>query len=196
MDALLNKNQAEDPGIAVAGPRQIFDRYYQPGTPLARTLWIHACRVRDKALAAAQYAGRLNPDSDFIAEAALLHDIGIFKTNAVRIGCHGREPYIRHGVIGRQILEKHGLPRHALVCERHVGVGLTIADIRTQNLPLPMREMTPVSIEETVICYADKFFSKSTPDRELPLKAIVDELGRFGQDKVQLFLAWHEQFRG
>jgi uncharacterized protein len=147
-------------------------------------------------LAAAQGAGIQGPDLRFIAEAALLHDIGIYRTDAARIGCHGREPYVRHGVIGRQILESHGLPRHALVCERHVGVGLTVADIRTQNLPLPLREMVPVSIEEVLICYADKFFSKSDPGRELPLKAIVDELGRFGQDKAQLFMTWHEQFQG
>ena len=83
----------------------------------------------------------------------------------------------------------------ALVCERHVGVGLTASDIRSQRLPLPLRDMVPVSIEEILICYADKFFSKSGQGRELPLKAIVDELNRFGQDKARLFLAWHERFK-
>lgn len=194
MEDSSNNDRDEIKGRGV-DPRRIFDHYYQPGTPLARTLWTHGCRVGDKALAAAETVGRQAPDRRFIAEAALLHDIGIFKTNAARIGCHGRAPYVCHGVIGRQILEQHGLMRHALVCERHVGVGLTTADILSQHLPLPLREMAPVSIEEILICYADKFYSKSDPTRELPLKAIVDELGRFGQDKAQLFLTWHEQFR-
>ncbi|MEJ2038745.1 MAG: HD domain-containing protein [Desulfosarcinaceae bacterium] len=174
---------------------EIFDRYYRPGSDLAKMMRVHGCRVRDKALAAAEAVAHQNPDLDFIAEAALLHDIGIFKTNAPGIGCHGSEPYVRHGVIGRRILENLGLARHALVCERHVGVGLTASDIRSQRLPLPLRDMVPVSIEEILICYADKFFSKSGQGRELPLKAIVDELNRFGQDKARLFLAWHERFK-
>ena len=59
----------------------------------------------------------------------MLHDIGIFLTHAPQIGCHGDKPYICHGYLGRELLEKEGFPRHAIVCETHVGVGLTIADI-------------------------------------------------------------------
>ena len=176
-------------------PLDIIYEYYRPESALTKKLIAHSRSVRDKALAIARRFADAKPDLKLIAEAAMLHDIGIIKTHAVRIGCHGRAPYVCHGVIGRQILEQHGLMRHALVCERHVGVGLTTADILSQHLPLPLREMAPVSIEEILICYADKFYSKSDPTRELPLKAIVDELGRFGQDKAQLFLTWHEQFR-
>jgi uncharacterized protein len=136
----------------------------------------------------------LQPDLRFIEEAAMLHDIGIFETQAPRIHCHGTKPYVCHGVIGRDLLEQKGLARHGLVCERHVGVGMTVADIREQQLPLPLRDMRPVSLEETIICYADKFFSKFNGRHELPIKAIVDELTPFGQDKVSCFLNWHKLY--
>ncbi len=61
----------------------------------------------------------------------MLHDIGIFLTNAPHIGCYGDKPYICHGYLGREILDKEGLPGHAMVCERHVGAGLTVTDIET-----------------------------------------------------------------
>ena len=89
-----------------------------------------------------------------------------------------------------------GLPEHALVCERHVGVGMTKNDIRHQGLPLPPRDMLPVSMEEQIICYADKFYSKNgqDTDRVKSVDEIVDGLKRYGEDKVARFRAWAELF--
>jgi uncharacterized protein len=167
----------------------IFD-HYDKGSPLADALIRHSEQVRDKALALAGNVPHLHPDLDFIAEAALLHDIGIYRTAATRIGCHGRDPYICHGVIGREILEAYGWTGHALVCERHVGVGLTVADIRTQGLPLPERDMLPTTIEEIIICYADEFFSKTNGGREHTRQQVIDSLARYGRDKVVRFKSW------
>jgi uncharacterized protein len=167
----------------------IFD-HYDEGSALADALIRHSEQVRDKALAIARNVPHLNPDLGFIAEAALLHDIGIYRTAAARIGCHGRDPYICHGVIGREILEAYGWTAHALVCERHVGVGITVADIQTQGLPLPERDMVPRTIEEIIICYADEFFSKTNGGREHSRQQVVDSLARYGQDKVVRFKSW------
>ena len=68
--------------------------------------------------------------------------------------------YICHGYLGGQILQKEGLPKHALICERHVGVGITRQDILQHQLDLPARDMIPQTIEEIVICFADLFYSK------------------------------------
>lgn len=122
----------------------------------------------------------------------MLHDIGIFLTNAPRIGCHGDKPYICHGYLGRELLEKEGLPRHAMVCERHVGVGLTTADIGAGNLPVPVRDMLPVTLEEKIICFADKFYSKKR-DRSgsgKPVSQIRTELAQFGEEKLRQFDEW------
>lgn len=60
-------------------------------------------------------------------------------------------------------MRKEGFPRHALVCERHTGAGISLQSIIDQQLPVPHRDMVPVSLEEQVICFADKFFSKTHP---------------------------------
>jgi uncharacterized protein len=169
----------------------IFD-HYDEGSALADALIRHSEQVRDMALTLAGNVPHLHPDLGFIAEAALLHDIGIYRTAAAKIGCHGRDPYICHGVIGREILEAYGWTDHALVCERHVGVGITVEDIQTQGLPLPERDMVPTTIEEIIICYADEFFSKTNGGREHSLYQVIDSLTRYGQDKVVRFKSWQE----
>ena len=57
-------------------------------------------------------------------------------------------------------MRKEGFPRHALVCERHTGAGMSLQSIIDQQLPVPHRNMVPVSLEEQVICFADKFFQR------------------------------------
>lgn len=177
-------------------PEEILYHYYDRGSVLAETLIRHSRQVRDKALEVAGRVPQLHPDTEFIAQSAMLHDIGIYRTSAARIGCHGSLPYIVHGVVGRQILEEWGLQAHALVCERHVGAGITRHDIRTQGLPLPDRDMCPVSIEEVIVCYADKFFSKSNDGTMHAVGDVIAELQRHGADKADLFLTWHKLFNG
>jgi len=161
-------------------------------------LMTHGTMVAGKALAA---CAAVNADSDtrrLVIEAAYLHDIGVCKVDAPEIGCRGQEPYIRHGLLGREILEAEGLPLHALICERHTGVGLTIQDIVGQNLPLPQRDMAPETLAERIVCYADLFFSKN-PDRlekEKSVDKIRKGLSKFGPDKVAIFDAWQREFAG
>lgn len=179
---------------ALMDPLRIIYDHYKPGSPLAELLVCHSRQVRDKALSVAARVRVLQPNTDFIARAAMLHDIGILRTAAPSLHCHGSLPYVCHGIVGRQLLEPYGLDACGLVCERHIGVGISIADIRQQVLPLPMRDMQPISLEEQIICYADKFFSKSSGEQELPLQKILAELARFGEDKVKRFLTWHSMF--
>ena len=175
-------------------PCEIIFKYYRPHSQLTNKLIAHSEAVRDKALTVAQNIAHLKPDLQFISEAAMLHDIGIIRTSAARIGCFGSLPYVCHGVEGRKILENHGLAAHALVCERHVGVGLSEKDIQQCRLPLPIRDMLPVSLEETVICYADEFYSKANGTQQKNIKAIIESLKPYGHDKVQRFKQWHRRF--
>ncbi|MGQ1890757.1 HD domain-containing protein [Thermophagus sp. OGC60D27] len=173
----------------------ILDKYYPDHHPARNILLIHSTLVQKKALEIADNHPELDADHQFLAEAALLHDIGIFQTYAPKIGCHGTHPYICHGYLGREILEKEGLPRHALVCERHTGTGLTANEIQYQNLPLPIRDMIPVSIEEQIICFADLFFSKGRePEREKNIDEITRSLEKYGNEKVEIFLKWKKIF--
>ena len=135
-------------------------------------------------------------DRIFIEEAALLHDIGVSQVYAPELGLFGNKPYILHGVLGRTILEKEGYPLHGLVCERHIGVGLTTADILKQKLPLPQRDMNPISLPEQIICFADLFYSKNPA--KLANKKTVDQVRKnllaFGEEKIKIFDGWMEKF--
>ena len=158
------------------------------------TLVCHSTAVRDKALTLAARHPELHIDTAFVAEAAMLHDIGIFETNAPNIFCRGTHAYIEHGYLGAELLRREQLPRHALVCERHTGTGLTIEQIVKRQLPVPLRDMRPVSIEEQLICYADKFFSKSHLDIEIPPTTVRAKLAKFGKGSVRQFDAWQHLF--
>jgi uncharacterized protein len=180
-------------------PLEVIAANCPQGSAAYEILVEHSSLVANKALALARNLSHLNPDMDFIHEAAMLHDIGIIMTRTPELGCTGVLPYICHGYSGRVILERAGLARHGRVCERHVGVGITIKEIRSGKLPIPPRDMTPRTLEEQIICYADKFYSKNGhghPVLEKSADAIIRELSPHGQDKVERFLSWHRQFEG
>ena len=175
-------------------PYKIIEKYYQKDSDIYFILLIHSEQIKDKALEIAARNPELKLDTDFIAEAAMLHDIGIFMCNAPRLHCKGTHDYIEHGYLGAEILRAEGLERHALVCERHTGVGLTKEMIINNKLPIPHRDMIPQTLEEQVICYADKFYSKSKLAEAHSVEHIRKELGRFGDCQVAVFDTWHSRF--
>jgi uncharacterized protein len=169
--------------------KDIIDKYYKPGS-LAHSIYLPHCRaVTDYALRIARAHPELVADEEILEYGGMLHDIGIFLTDAPEIGCFGELPYIAHGYKGREILEKEGLPQIAPVCERHIGVGISLKEILEREMPLPHRDMLPVTVEEKIICYADKFFSKSAKDlsRPKPLEKIRKGLSKHGPEKWEKF---------
>ena len=166
--------------------KEIIKKYYRKNEKARRILVEHSEKVKEKAIEIAEKNRELEPDFKFIEEASMLHDIGIFLTYAPSLHCHGKFPYIVHGYLGREILEKEGLKKHALVCERHVGTGISKEEIEKKNLPLPKRDMLPISVEEKIICLADKFYSKMQ-SKEKSIGEIRKGLLKFGKDKVKRF---------
>jgi uncharacterized protein len=157
-------------------PFDIINKYYKTGAQGYDVLVRHSELVMEKAvlIAKSEKIAKLNPDIDFIKEAAMLHDIGIFMTDAPKIGCNGTYPYICHGYLGRELLEKEGFLKHGLVAEHHTGSGISCEEIIKANLPLPHRDMLPTTLEEKIICYADKFFSKGR--REMFKQETIEEV--------------------
>lgn len=175
-------------------PLTIIEKYYPKDSDLYSIILTHSRCVARKALECIRNKA-IRADEQFICEAAILHDIGIFRCDAPGIECFGTEPYIRHGIIGADILRAENLPRHALVCERHTGAGITCEEIIAQDLPLPHRDMLPLSIEEKAICYADKFYSKSRKlDEEKPLEKIRRQMYALGEDVGLRFDSLHNIF--
>ncbi len=173
----------------------IINKYYgQEDSDLRRVLITHSQSVTRKALQIAALHPELNLDTDFIEEAAMLHDIGIIQCDAPSIHCHGTEPYILHGILGAEMLRHEGYERHARVCERHTGAGIEVSDIQSQNLPLPHRDFCPETLEEKVICYADKFFSKTRLDHEKTIEEAERSLMKFSGNGVERFREWERMF--
>ena len=172
----------------------IINNYYTPGTKLYNIYMSHAEDVKNKALRIVQKHPELAVDAHFIEEAAMLHDIAIFQTHAPSIDCFGTMPYICHGYLGRELLTAEGFPKHGLVCERHTGVGLRLEEILNRELPIPHRDMQPQSLEEKIICFADKFYSKTQLGREKSVKKIRTGLEKNGKYQVKIFDEWCEMF--
>ena len=158
----------------------IINKYYPENDELRQLLLKHSRQVADRCLQIAKKHRELPVDVQFLEEAAMLHDIGICRCNAPSIHCHGTEPYIRHGAIGSEMLRQEGFERHARVCERHTGTGL------------PGYE--PETLEEQIVCYADKFYSKSAPDHVRSVLETAQSLEKFGHEGVKKFLSWSERF--
>ena len=172
----------------------VIDKYYSDNPPLKSLLLLHSTLVARKALAIVDSHPELGADRGFVEEAAMLHDIGIFLTDAEPIHCFGKYHYLCHGYLGADLLRNEGLPRHALVAERHTGTGLTLKQILERDLPLPHRDMAPVSIEEKIVCFADKFFSKTRPEEEKTVEQAENSLAKFGQEGVEIFSGWCRMF--
>ena len=172
----------------------VIDKYYSDNPPLKSLLLLHSTLVARKALAIVNSHPELGADRGFVEEAAMLHDIGIFLTDAAPIHCFGKFHYLCHGYLGADLLRGEGLPRHALVAERHTGTGLTLKEIIRRDLPLPHRDMVPVSIEEKIVCFADKFFSKTRPEEEKTVEQAENSLAKFGQEGVEIFSGWCRMF--
>ncbi|MCB0106328.1 MAG: HDIG domain-containing protein [Caldilineaceae bacterium] len=175
---------------------RIIHKYIAPDSPLYPIYIIHCQLVANKALKIARKLKLSEASQRFIEEAAMLHDIGIFRTDAPGIFCYGELPYVCHVLEGRKILEAEGLPDHAQVAESHIGVGVTQADILEQNLPFPPRDIFPVTLEEQIISFADFFFSKN-PEKlwqEKSLDKIRKSVAKRGKEKSAILERWIHKF--
>ena len=178
-------------------PIELLRKYYRNSPAALQIILDHSRLVTARALRIARALSvEETIDLNFIAEASMLHDIGSIFTYAPDLSCFGKLPYICHGIKGKELLTAEGLDQHARVCERHIGVGLTAEEIEKNKLPLPLRDMRPISLEEQIICYADLFYSKNRRDRgqEKDLRTVRDTLRTFGAGKVEIFDRWQEKF--
>ncbi len=122
-------------------------------------------QIIDHTRAVAKIAVRMaklcDADVDLVRTAALLHDIGRLKT-------HGPQ----HGYEGGEILRALCFPEKIVsVVERHVGGGLDLRE--AVNLGMPERDFVPNTLEEKIVCIADKLIED---DRKVPIDREVQKL--------------------
>lgn len=201
----------------------LLHRYYPEDNALRRMLLHHSRQVCARALQIVERHPELGANRHLVEAGAMLHDIGIFLTDAPGIHCHGTAHYILHGSLGAQLLrneaeqlkkeklqaeqlkeeklqaiqlqeELHFYEALARICERHTGTGLTRQTIIERGLPDPQQDLLPETIEEQIICYADKFYSKSHLERERTIAQTLQSLEKFGDEGVEKFRHWTELF--
>jgi uncharacterized protein len=161
-----------------AAIRALHQRYAP--TPAAFTLvWTHCVIVAEIAQQLIDRHG-LPVDPALVRAGCLLHDVGVHRL--------GPQPYLRHGVLGAELLRGLGFPEAlSRFCSHHTGVGLTREDVRSQHLPLPVADWVPGTAAEELVMYADKFHSKTSPPVFLTADAYRAEVRRFGPDKAARF---------
>jgi uncharacterized protein len=107
-------------------------------------------------------------DLGLVEAGGLLHDIGRSKTHAVD-----------HSLVGAQIAQTIGLGQDVInIIKRHVGAGITPEE--AEWLGWPKDNYIPQTIEEKVVCYADK---RIDHDQIKPIDVEIERLqkGGFGE---------------
>jgi uncharacterized protein len=136
----------------------------------------------------------LGGDIALVRAGCLLHDVGVYRLYDAD-GVLDHANYIRHGILGYELLREQGFPE--VICRfasHHTGVGLTRDDVIRQELPLPPCDYLAETAEERLVMYADKFHSKSTPPALWSADAYAARVRRFGADKVTAFEALRAEF--
>lgn len=84
-------------------PLSLILEYYDPQSLAYQVLIQHSIMVAAKSLEIAKKRNLKHTeqavDEQFIYEAAMLHDIGIFAVNFPEAGCFGDKEYIEHGLV-------------------------------------------------------------------------------------------------
>ncbi len=128
--------------IPSEGEAMELHRKYKSGVYVVR----HCQAVAMAALMLAEgfkQSGR-QVDVKAVVAGALLHDIG-----------RSRIQTVRHGVEGAEILEKEGVDQKVVdIVQKHVGAGLAPGEAK--KLGLPDRDYIPRTLEERIVCFADK----------------------------------------
>lgn len=177
-------------------PLDIITHYYPADDALRQLLLHHSQQVQQRALEVCRRHPELHADEALVSRGALLHDIGICRTHAPGIHCHGTAPYLLHGSLGAAMLRalSPSLELEARICERHTGTGLTPDIFRRRGIEPPAGTFVPITTEELIVSYADKFFSKSHPERTRTPQQTARSLEGFGKECAETFLRWHAMF--
>lgn len=129
--------------------KEILVLHFKLGSPPA--LIFHCHHVTAIALEICKQIRLASPnieiDEEIITMGALAHDLGRNITNG-----------ISHAIEGAKILKKYFIGSQvdevAKIVERHIGAGIPKEE--TEVLNLPFKDFIPLTLNEKIVCYADK----------------------------------------
>jgi uncharacterized protein len=140
----------------------------------------HCKAVADLAIELAEALKKkgLNVDVKLVEAGALLHDVGRSKTHT-----------INHLIEGVRIAELVGLPSSVVsIIKRHVGGGVTPEE--AAKLGWPKDDYLPSSLEEKIVCYADKLIEGSN---RVPIQVTIDQLATLNNGAAERVKKLHQE---
>ena len=146
------------------------------GVGLSAEVIKHCLKVERKALEIAERiaSNGISVDIWLVQAGALLHDVG-----------RSRSHRLDHGVLGAQLVRESPLfsiflsqgdrESLSLICERHIGGGLSAEE--AEALGLPRRDFFPVSLEEKIVSHADNLVLNGIVTLEESRRAFLRRFG-------------------
>ena len=129
-----------------------------------------------------------NLDIDLIFMGAMVHDIGWLAAPIER------QNSVRHGEEGDNWLLELGIEEKvARFCLCHVGSGFSQNEASQKGLD-PNLNHLPLTLEEMVVTYADKFFSKN--GKTHTIEEIDEEMKGYGEESYTRWLELKKLFGG
>jgi uncharacterized protein len=166
---------------------------YAPTPEALDLVWTH-CRIVCGVAEQLQAAAGLDVDLGLVRAGCLLHDLGVYRLYDAA-GRLDYAHYIRHGLLGYELLRAEGFPEALCrFASHHTGMGLTCDDVLRQGLPLPPGDYLAETGEEALVMYADKFHTKSAPPALLTAAAYAARVRQFGEDKAAAFESMRAAF--
>lgn len=129
-------------------------------------VWNHSQIVKEIALELVtnlQSRTVIKADHQLIVIGSLIHDIGAYQCFDEDFNPDKKNPsYFYHGWVGERILKNLSFPADITrFTITHTSTGITKEDIKRENLNLDFQDYVPITIEEEIVNYADKFHTKS-----------------------------------
>ena len=172
----------------------LIDKYYADNPRLRELLWIHSRQVADRCLKIAALHPELDLDKAFWKKQ-LCYMISAFCIPTLPV-FYVRETHLIFATVisGRRCCVRKGF-RPCQGVRASYRRGAFTEEVAAQGLPIPVQDYYPETLEEQLICYADKFYSKSHPDREKTPEQALKSVSRYGEDGARRFRHWMELLR-
>ena len=172
----------------------IIHRYYPEGSDIERVLRQHAEDVTGLALELVDAHPRWGSTASSSRRRRCSTISGSIRPVRPRSSAQAKLPTSYTATSEPSYLRSLGLPRHAWVAERHTGSGLTAEEIAARAIPLPPGIYTPQCPEEELICYADKFYSKTKLGQRKALERVRSGFSKHGEAALARFDALHQKY--
>ncbi len=133
-------------------------------------------------------------DESLLKTGILLHDIGVYYCYDEELNPDNNKPgYINHGFIGHDIILDEGFDESvARFANTHTGIGLTKDEIVKLKINAEPKDYIPVTLEEEILCYADKFHSKYPAFNEYD--EVKAQIKKHSEDKIAVLERYREKF--